>query len=150
MLQFPRIPSIGELVYLKENDEMILYESFTMINPQTRNTFPESDEPYYTSLEMQLRHLLYKYDKGWISSERQVMLSSDECISAVHFIFDNEKRVIGINVFQRSSNLFNLEDDVQFFNYFINKYLRGHKKIKLTYFVSQPHIFKNKNKKIED
>ncbi|WP_353856834.1 hypothetical protein [Bacillus sp. Bos-x628] len=150
MLQFSRIPSIGELDYLKENDEMILFDSFTMINPCTENTFPDSDEPYYTSLEMQLRHLLYKFSSGWISSERQVMLNSDECISTVHFIFDNEKRVIGINVFQRSSNLFNLEDDVQFFNYFINKYLKEHKKIKLTYFVSHPHIFKNKNKKIED
>jgi hypothetical protein len=150
MLVFPYVPSANDLHFLKETNEMILFESFTMVNPQTGNSFPESDEPYYTSLEMQLRHLLYKFDKGWISSERQVMLSSDECISTVHFIFDNERRVIGINVFQRSSNLINLEDDVQFFNFFIHKYLNAHRGIKLTIFVSQPHVFKGKKKKIED
>lgn len=143
------LPSIDKLLVSKETEEMVLFEPFLLINPVTKTDFPSSDEPYYTSLEMQLRHLLYKFDKKWITSERQVILVSNECISTVHFIFDENNEVSKINVFQRSSNLLNLEDDVQFFNYFINKYLTN-LKVDINIFVSAPHIFKGKKKKVED
>ena len=143
------LPVIEKLSILKETEDMVLFEPFLLINPVTKTNFPPSDELYYTSLEMQLRHLLYKFDKKWITSERQVMYHSDECISAIHFIFDKNYKVTKINVFQRSSNLLNLEDDVMFFNYFVNKYLPD-LKVDINIFVSAPHVFKGKKKKIED
>lgn len=149
MMMFPFIPSPAELKVSKQTEDMVLYKPFLLINPETDDTFPPTDEPYYTALEMTLRHLLFKYEKGWITSERQIIHTSDECISAVHFLFDEENKVNQINVFQRSSNLFNLEDDVQFFNYFIKKYLRTDK-VQVEILVSAPHIFKGKSKKIED
>lgn len=150
MFLYDFIPQAEQLPILKETEEMVLFEPFVLLNPITKsNDFPSSDEPYYTSLEMQLRHLLYKFEKGWITSERQVMYSSDECISAIHFTFNNEKEIIGVNVFQRSSNVLNLEDDVQFLNYFINKYA-SLDRVNLYITVSQPHVFKGKKKKIED
>ncbi|UDY80710.1 hypothetical protein [Geobacillus phage GR1] len=143
------LPQIDKLLISKETEEMVLFEPFLLINPITKTDFPPSDEPYYTSLEMQLRHLLYKFDKKWITSERQVIYSSDECISTIHFIFDENNKVKQINAFQRSSNLLNLEDDVQFFNYFVKKYLPD-SKVDINIFVSMPHVFKGKKKKIED
>jgi hypothetical protein len=143
------LPVVDELLVSKETEDMVLFEPFLLINPVTKTDFPPSDEPYYTSLEMQLRHLLFKYEHGWITSERQVMYHSEECISTIHFIFDENNKVKQINAFQRSSNLLNLEDDVQFFNYFVNKYLPG-SKVDINIFVSMPHIFKGKKKKIED
>jgi hypothetical protein len=150
METYKYIPAIFELDVSKETDEMVLYEPFLLLNPVTECIdFPLDDEPYYTSLEMQLRHLLFKFHKGWITSERQVIYTSDECISTIHFIFDEKRNTKGINVFQRSSNVLNLEDDVQFFNYFIAKYF-DLLKVDLNIFVSMPHIFKGKTKKIED
>lgn len=149
MLGFSYPPTKDQLIVAKETEEMVLFKPFLLLSPRTEDTFPPSDEPYYTSLEMQLRHLIYKYEAGWISSERQVIYTSDECISVVHFVFDEEKNVSEINVFQRSSNILNLEDDCQFFNYFIKKYLDS-RDIKVNIMVSMPHYFKNKKKKIED
>lgn len=142
------IPFIEDLNIVKETEDMVLFEPFLLSNPKTNsNDFPEFDELYYLSLELQLKHLIYKFEKGWITSERQVMLATDECISTVHFIFDNEKNVTGINVFQRSSNLFNIEEDIQFFNYFIEQFIGT--KVDLNIMFSMPHIFKDKILKIE-
>lgn len=142
------IPYIEDLNIVKETEDMVLFEPFLLSNPKTNsNDFPEFDELYYLSLELQLKHLIYKFEKGWITSERQVMLATDECISTVHFIFDNEKNVTGINVFQRSSNLFNIEEDIQFFNYFIEQFIGT--KVDLNIMFSMPHIFKDKILKIE-
>lgn len=149
MYSYDHIPSLRELNVAKETDEMVLFEPFILENPETEILFPPSDEPYYTALEMSLRHLLYKFSKGWITSERQVIFSSDECISTVHFLFNEKKQVTSIHVFQRSSNVINLYDDVQFFNHFINKYCES-SKVDLKIFVSMPHRFKGKLKKIED
>lgn len=150
MKGFSYVPSQDELIVSKETEEMVLFYPFLLLSPRTDDKFPASDEPYYTALEFQLRHLLFKFEKGWIKSERQVIYSSDECISTVHFIFNDEKKVSTINVFQRSSNILNLEDDAQFFNYFIKKYLEESPWITVNIMVSMPHIFKNKLKKIED
>jgi hypothetical protein len=148
MYGYNKIPTRIDLEIAKETDDMVLFEPFILENVKTSTDFPPSDEPYYTALEYQLRHLLFKFEKGWITSERQVIHSTDECISTIHFIFDENKEVSRINAFQRSSNILNLEDDVQFFNYFVNKYLETN--VEVTIFVSMPHIFKNKLKKVED
>lgn len=133
---------------INENDSIINYESFMLINPITEKIYPDFDEPYYTHMEFTLRHLLYKFEKGWITSPRQVMFSSDECISNVHFVFDEDMNITDINVFQRSSNINNLKEDAQFFNYFIKKYI-GYPVI-LNIFISIPHCFKNKKIKIDE
>ena len=133
----------------KETKELIYFDSFTLLNPETELTFPSSDEPYYTSLEYQLRHLLFKKERGWITSERQVIYTSDECISTIHFLYDENNKVDQVNVFQRSSNLLNIEDDIQFLNYFINKYL-DIETVDLVIFNSMPHVFKHGGKLIED
>lgn len=139
-LSFPNI--------VEDSDDMVLFESFIAENLKTSLEFPPNDELYYKALEAQLVHLLYKFEKGWISSPRQVMYNSDECISNVHFVMNSKKEVTQINVFQRSSNLYNLEEDVQFFNYFKNKHGLNHAKVSIL--VSMPHAFKDKMKKIED
>lgn len=77
------------------------------------------------------------------------MISSDECISNIHLLFDEQGKVSTINVFQRSSNLYNLDENVQFFNYLINNCLNS-EKIDLNILISAPHVFKGKKKKIED
>ena len=74
------------------------------------------------------------------------MHSSDECISNVHFSFINGK-IIDVNVFQRSSNINNIEEDIQFLNYFINKYI-GYK-VNLNILVSMPHLFCKKKTKVD-
>lgn len=146
---FTKLPNIEDLEVQKETNEMILYKPFLLKNVHISYCFPEHDELYYEHLLAQIKHLLYKYSKKWITSERQVMIISDECISAVHFLFDENDQVETINVFQRSSNLYNLYEDIQFFNYLIENHLPN-KKVELNIFVSAPHIFKGKKKKIED
>lgn len=135
------------LIKGEETEELINYGSFVLCNPITDLDFPEFDELYYTHLEYSLRHLLYKYKKGWIPSNRQVMYSSDECISTIHFVFNNKDEVTEVNVFQRSSNLNNLKEDAQFLNYFINKYLGNN--VHLNIMISVPHIYKNKRTKVD-
>lgn len=139
----------NSLIVRKETEDLIYFESFTLLNPTTELTFPKNDEPYYTSLEYQLRHLLFKKERGWIGSERQVIYNSDECISTIHFLYDEDNNVEQVNVFQRSSNLVNIEDDIQFLNYFINKYLHVYK-VDLIILNSMPHVFKHGGKLIED
>lgn len=149
MLGFSYVPKEEDLIVAKETEDMVLYGPFLLLSPRTSDEFPPSDEVYYEALEAQLVHLLYKFEHGWIQSERQVFYTSDECISSIHFVFDENKKVSAINVFQRSSNLLNLEDDAQFFNYFIKKHLGGDLSIKTSILVSMPHIFKGKTKKVE-
>ena len=140
--------SIDSYLNVTSSDEEITnYESFLLKNPVSKVAFPEFDEPYYTSLEYSLRHLLYKYENNWITSSRQVVHSTDECISNVHFVFNIDNKIISVNVFQRSSNINNLEDDIQFLNYFIRKYLK--KDIELNVFVSMPHEFHKKKTKVD-
>lgn len=135
------------LTIIDETKDMILYESFMLEDVHTETSFPNFDELYYKSLEAQLVHLFHKFENGWITSPRQVMKNSDECISNVHFVMSADKKLLKINVFQRSSNLYNLKEDVQFFNYFKKKYLE--KDVPISIFVSMPHVFKHKNIKVE-
>lgn len=145
--------SIFELLFnsldvVNDTPEMTLFESFLLENIDTGFTdFPSTDKVYYESLEHQLKHLLYKFENGWISSDRQVINTTDECISTVHFVYGANKKVVRINVFQRSSNLLNLEDDIQFFNYFCKKYFNH--KVDVSILVSMPHIFHGKRTKVE-
>lgn len=140
--------SIKEFLNVTSSDEEITnYESFLLKNPISKVVFPDFDEPYYTSLESSLRHLLYKYENNWITSSRQVAHSTDECISNVHFVFNTDNKIISVNVFQRSSNINNLEEDIQFLNYFIRKYLN--KDIELNIFISMPHEFHKKKTKVD-
>jgi hypothetical protein len=147
MNTYTHLPKPEELSVLKETEEMTLFHPFLLKNVLTETTSPEFDELYYHSLESSLVHLIYKFEKGWITSERQVMYHSDECISTVHFVFGSDGNVDSINVFQRSSNVNNLKEDVQFFNYFTHTYLTGLETVNI--FVSAPHVFKGKKGKLD-
>lgn len=145
-----------QLVIIDETKDMVSYEPFILKNAH-RSTIPQKpdfDELYYEHLFLTLKHLIYKYKKGWITSPRQVIYSSDECISTVHLIFDDNKNLTNIHIFQRSSNIVNLEEDVQFFNWFIHhgamlSVEQAHK-VETVHFVSMPHRFKNKKTKVDD
>ena len=119
------------LKIVNENEKTVNFQSFILSDPQTNVEFPNFNEPYYTHMEYTLR---------------QAMHSSDECISNVHFVYDDNKDIIEVNVFQRSSNIRNLEEDAQFLNYFIDKYIGEN--IKLNMFISMPHYFKDRITKI--
>lgn len=136
----------------KITKDTIYYNPFIIQNPVTDFVFPDYDEVYYESLLAQLIHELYKFKEGWTSSERQVMVFGNECISTVHFLFDLSGNVTNINVFQRSSNLEIFDKDCQFFNYFIVKELMTENsgiEINLTIFNSSPHRFLSKKHKID-
>ena len=142
--------AIMSLDIVNEDEETVYLEPFMMVNPKIDCTeLPAFDKLYYEYLEKTLEHLLYKYEKGWITSPRQVMYSSDECISGVHFLF-NKNNSLTINIFQRSSNIKNIKDDIGFFSYFINKHLsKKYDSIVVNHFVSCPHYFKNKKTKVD-
>ena len=146
---FNGIVEIDKLATIDESKTELYYEPFMVINPITKkDTLPSFDQLYYEYLEKTLEHLLYKYENGWISSPRQIMYNSQECISTVHFVIHKDGLII--NVFQRSSNVNNLEEDLQFFNFFIKKHLKNkYEKVDVNYIVSMPHIFKDRRTKVD-
>ena len=74
-------------------------------------------------------------------------MATEECISTIHFVYDNNKKVTNINVFQRSSNINNIEEDMQFLNYFKEKYLTLD--VNINVFVSMPHLFLDRITKVD-
>ena len=142
------LEELNKLEIVSSDNEVEYFESFMFLNPETEKTFPKFDSIYYEMLEAHLLHLHYKFKKGWITSERQVLYSSDECITTVHFV--EYKDSLTLNIFQRSSNIANIKEDMQFFNYLLNKHFSdSYKETKFNVFVSMPHKFKNKKYKIE-
>ena len=135
----------GLLKVENENDELINFETFILSNPITDNEFLEFDKPFFDRMNATLKHILHCYDKGWITSERQVFYTSNECLTTIQFIFRRNRLVV--NCFQRSSNLKNLKEDAQFLNWFI---INNFNKMpfELNIMVSMPHYFKNKTTKI--
>ncbi|MED4262026.1 hypothetical protein [Priestia aryabhattai] len=132
----------------KENEhfETINYSSFILVNPITEIKFPDFDEPFFKRMDATLKHILYQYDLKWIRSERQVFYTSNECLTTIQFVF--RPRRVQINVFQRSSNINNLKEDVQFLNWFSKENFPD-KDIELNIFVSMPHIFTDRLTKVD-
>lgn len=127
------------------NEEITNYESFMLINPITKNEYPEFDKPFFDRMNATLKHIIYKFENGWITSERQVMLTGNECLTTIQFV-PREDRV-QLNVFQRSSNVNNLADDIQFLNWFLVNEIK--KSFELNVFVSMPHEFHKKKTKVD-
>jgi len=128
-----------------QKNNIINYGSFVLINPKTEIKFPEFDEPFFNRMDATLKHVLHCFDKGWISSERQVFYSSNECLTTIQFIYRENR--IQCNVFQRSSNVNNLKEDVEFLNWFLNEHFKEEEK-ELNIFVSMPHRFTDRETKV--
>lgn len=143
-----RIAESDELEVEKSTKNMILFKTFVNHNPHNdfhflaEQSYPSSDELYYESLRAQLVHVLHKYSAGWLTSERQLLIATEECISTVQFILNEEGKVSKINAFLRSSNLKQYRDDVTFFNAFIKENYNGMiaDNVELDLFVSMPHV----------
>lgn len=125
------------------------YKEFMLINPKTTIEFPKFDRPFFNRMNATLKHKLHCYKEGWITSERQIFYSSDECMTTIQFVFDEQWSCITMNVFMRSSNLRNLDKDLQFLNYFLEKNFDSTMTKTLNVFVSMPHIFLDRLTKVD-
>lgn len=134
------------LIIDRETDDIINYNSIILVNPKTECVFPQFDKPFFDRMNATLKHILHCYKCGWIQSERQVFYSSNECLTTIQFVERNE--YIQCNVFQRSSNINNLKEDIEFLNWFLKETFVD-KKTELNVFVSMPHEFKNKKTKVD-
>lgn len=138
--------SIREFLKVEDsNEEITNYESFMLVNPITKNEYPEFDKPFFDRMNATLKHIIYQYDKGWIQSERQIFYNSNECLTTLQFV-PRKHRVL-LNVFQRSSNVNNLADDIQFLNWFLTNEMK--KPFELNIFISMPHEFHKKKTKVD-
>lgn len=124
------------------------YFEFMLINPKTQIKFPEFDAPFFERMNATLKHKLHCYKEGWITSERQVFYTSDECMTTIQFVFDEQWSCITMNVFMRSSNLRNIDQDIQFLNYFLKENFPNENHT-LNVFVSMPHIFLDRITKVD-
>ena len=113
-----------------------------------------SDEPYYSSVYHQFKHLIHMYNEGWITSPRQLVLTSKDCLSTIHLVAGED--TLSLHCFQRSSNIDNaLEEDLKFLCFLLMSVtkLKGvavaplWRNIKL--FISLPHTFGNNKSKVE-
>lgn len=146
-----KIPEINQLEPIGHySDGMMLLEPAHLTNPHKDSKisfdFPSYDQQFYKSLEAQLDHILFKWKNDWIKSPRQLMFNSDECVSIVHFKIDPTSclRIDEVRVFCRSTNMKQIEHDVQFFKYYIKKLeLLGEtsKNCLLDITLSMPHYF---------
>ena len=112
------------------------------------------DEPYYTSVYYQFRHLIHMYNEGWITSPRQLVLTSKDCLSTIHLVVSENG--LSLHCFQRSSNIDNaLEEDIRFLCFLLMSVTKLKnvaiaplwRDIKL--FISLPHTFGNNKSKVE-
>ena len=77
----------------------------------------EDNELYYKRIKAQLDHLYYKHDIALIVSDRQLILTSDGCISCIHLLIENNNPII--NIYQRSSEYRKqFTNDVSFICYY--------------------------------
>lgn len=127
------------------NKDVTNYESFVLVNPTTENKFPDFDKPFFDRMNATLKHIIYQYEQNWITSERQIFYTSNECLTTIQFVYRNDR--VQLNVFQRSSNVNNLVDDIQFLNWFLTNEIKS--SFELNVFVSMPHEFHNKKTKVD-
>lgn len=136
----------NELVEVSRSKDLIDYASFMLVDPITEIKFPEFDKPFFDRMDATLKHILYQFKEGWITSPRQVFYSSNECLTTIQFVFRLD--TVEMNIFQRSSNVNNLKEDVQFLNWFLKENFHGIE-THLNIFVSMPHEFTNKKTKVD-
>ena len=137
-----------ELQVRNKKDNLINYKEFILINPKTLIEFPNFDKPFFDRMNATLKHILHCFRNGWITSERQIFYSSNECMTTIQFIEDKKNNNITMNVFMRSSNLRNIDQDIQFLNYFLKENFPNENHT-LNVFVSMPHIFLDRITKVD-
>lgn len=130
---------------INQRKNIINYESFILEDPVTKIEFPTFDKPFFDRYKYTLDHILHCYKDGWIESERQVFYTSNECMTTLQFIFNKEK--VQLNIFARSSNLKNLEQDIQFLNWYLDDKFKGVPR-KILFFNSFPHIYLDRTTKV--
>lgn len=136
-------------IFLRNRKDNILnYYEFILENPKTLIKFPEFDKPFFDRMNATLKHKIHCFKEGWITSERQICYSSEECMTTIQFIIEESWNTVTINVFMRSSNLRNIDKDIQFLNYFLYENFRGYIH-HLHVFVSMPHIFLDRITKVD-
>lgn len=137
----------------KETESMILYQPFSYTFDNI-NKYPfeelKEDKIYYKMLEGNLDLLLKDYFQGWIKSERQLVFIHPACISFVQFILNNQKEIENIQIVCRSTNLKQMQSDVQFFVNFVKNvnFVPFSKNISLTFSWNMPHEIKTHWNKI--
>lgn len=131
-----------------ESSNYILFEPFISKNPtQKLEYFGEEfihDAFYYRSVMAQFKHMIYKFNLGWIKSERQLILSSDECMSTFHLVTDAKgKKINNFNIYCRSTNMKQMIHDVYLIKC-MEEYLKGHfntSDMETTVIFSNPHLY---------
>lgn len=110
-------------------------------------SYDNSKDPvYYRKVEAEIHHKLYQYQHNWITSRRQLVVTSDDCLSAIHIV-PNPKNFT-FNVLQRSSNIENaLLEDIAFLAYMLKQC--NYNRCSLNLFISMPHTFGNTKSKIQ-
>lgn len=128
-----------------ETNEVIYYMPIRYYSDEFKETtIPDNDKLYYQKLELEIAHLLYKYDHRWITSERQLCIADgSECITLIHLV-PKEKEKMDMNVYCRSTNIKQIDDDIQFLEYICKKY--GIDKLYIDF--AMPHEFIGKNNKL--
>lgn len=130
-------------------DEQVIRKLSANFSIETSN-----DAPYYESVYAQFKHLIHMYNEKWITSPRQLVLTSKDCLSTIHLVASENS--LSLHCFQRSSNIDNaLSEDIHFLCFLLMSVtkLRGYqvaplwKEIKL--FISIPHTFGNSKSKVE-
>lgn len=122
-----------------QNDTYTQYEPFMVIDPICGKTFPEEDRVFYRSVDAQITHLFFKYENKWIKSHRQLVWSTDECLSNIVFVLDKYDNVTDIMVTCRSTNIEQIVDDARFVNYLKEKFGRPTTTVSITF--AQLHAF---------
>lgn len=136
-------------------DEYTEYEP-VLINLETQLIIEQSknfdydlakDALYYKRLKAELDHIFFKWREGWIGSRRQLILSSEDCISSIHMVFTSKS--LSLNIFQRSSNIDNaLNEDISFFCKWLVENSIPETELLIHLFISIPHTFGNIQNKI--
>jgi len=113
------------------------------------------DALYYRKVWASLDHLVFKWDEGWIKSRRQLILTSEDCMSAIHLVPNEDSWEL--NVFQRSSNIDNaLQEDIAFLCDWLQQTVNSRSNMrivplpKIRLFISIPHTFGNQLNKVEN
>ena len=116
-----------------------------------KDLFDKDDNKlYYKKIEAQLDHLYYKHDINLIVSNRQLILTSDDCISCIHLLIDYNTPII--NVYQRSSEYkHQFTNDVAFICYYyyhfldrvppLQRHYLNKKKVELNYYIGSLHYY---------
>lgn len=131
-----------------KTDNYVLFESFISRNPTKDLEYVGEefihDAFYYRSVMAQFKHMIYKFKEGWIKSERQLILSSGECMSTFHLVTDIKgEKINNFNIYCRSTNVKQMIHDIYLIKC-MEEYLKGFfdtSKMETVIIFSNPHLY---------